>query len=291
VDSIKVVILSGKGGTGKSSFTSSLALGMSEKKIVLADADVDCPNQHILFPGKTMRKEALYVSKIAEFDGSKKISLNLREEICRFDALRIVNNKALINRSKCEGCGACAIVSPEALRLAPKLSGELIVRETELFPLVYGKLEPGESGSGRVVFEVKKAAESIAKEINASITLVDAPAGIGCPVIAAVTGCDYAVGVVEPTPASITNLKRALEVVEHFNIPFSVVINKAGISEIYEKKINDEFGGRLIAKIPYDEEIPRLLAQAVPPIKGKGNGAVGFKKAVDAVEKIIENIS
>ncbi|MBN1169653.1 ATP-binding protein [Candidatus Micrarchaeota archaeon] len=284
---MKVAILSGKGGTGKSSFASSLALEMSKKNMVLVDADVDCPNQHILFPGEILRKEPLYVSKTAVFDESKHIFSHRCAEVCRFGAIRIINSKAVIDRLKCEGCGACVLVCPDAIKLMPKLGGELIVKETKHFPLVYGKLEPGESGSGKVVFEVKKAAESIAKERGTELTIIDAPAGIGCPVIAALTGCDYAVGVVEPTPASIANLKRALEVVRHFNIPFSVVINKAGISETYEKKITVEFGEALIAQVPYDEEIPRLLAQAIPPIKGKGAGAKGFKKAVKAIEKKI----
>lgn len=284
---MKVAILSGKGGTGKSSFTSSLALGMSKKNLVLVDADVDCPNQHILFPGETLRKEPLYVSKIAVFDESRRVPSSRCAEVCRFGAMEIIDGKAVIDRIKCEGCGACVLACPEALKLVPKLGGEMVVKETQHFPLVYGRMEPGESGSGRVVFEVKKVADEIAKERGAALTLVDAPAGIGCPVIAAVTGCDYAVGVVEPTPASIANLERALEVVKHFRIPFSVIINKEGISEKYGKKIAERFGRRLIARIPYDEEVPRLLAHAIPPIRGEGEGAKGFQEAVEAVEKVL----
>ncbi len=287
---MKIVILSGKGGTGKSSITSSLALGLAYKGIVLVDADVDCPNQHILFPGKTLRKSPLYVSKTALFDHGKTVPESCAQ-VCRFGALKVKNGKAFVDKIKCEGCGACAVLHPQAFSLIPKFGGNLIIREGENFPLVYGALEPGESGSGKIVFEVKKAAKEIAEERNIGITLVDAPAGIGCPVIAAVTGCDYAIGVVEPTPASIANLQRALEVVEHFNTPFSVVINKAGISEIYEKKIKEQYGDKVIAQIPYDEEVPRLLAQAIPPINGEGKGAEGFKKAVETVEKVIETFS
>jgi len=285
---MKLVILSGKGGTGKSSFSSSLALGLSDRKVVLVDTDVDCPNQHILFPGKVLRREPLHVSKIAVFDKSKTIQSTRCADVCRFDAIKIEDGKAIIDRKRCEGCGACVLVCPDALKLVPKLTGELVVKDTEHFPLVYGKLEPGESGSGMVVFEVKKVADEIAKERNAGLTLVDAPAGIGCPVIAAATGCEHAIGIVEPTQASMANMQRALDVVRHFNIPYSVVLNKAGISEKYEKKITEEFGGRLIGTIPYDDEVPRLLADGVSPIRGKGKGAEGFKKAVEAVKGVIE---
>ncbi len=284
----RVVILSGKGGTGKSSFTSSLALGMSKRRLVLVDADVDCPNQHMLFPGETVRREPLHVSKVAVYDESVAIRSQRCADVCRFGAIKVSGDKAVIDRIKCEGCGACAIACPDALKLVPKLSGELVVRKTQKFPLVYGRLEPGESGSGRVVFEVKKAADDVAKENDAELVLIDAPAGIGCPVIAAVTGCDHAVGVVEPTPASIANLQRALEVVRHFSIPYSIVLNKAGISESHEKRITELFGDRLAAEIPYDEEVPKLLARAIPPILGKGGGAEGFRKAVRAVEEALE---
>ena len=286
---MKIAILSGKGGTGKSSFTSSLALGMSGRNIILIDADVDCPNQHILLRGKILRKDRLHVSKVAVFDESKKVSSKCAE-VCRFGAIEVIKSKAVIDKTKCEGCGACVLMFPDALKLVPKFSGEIIVKETENFPLVYGKLEPGESGSGRVVFEVKKIADEIAKKRNAKLTIIDVPAGIGCPVIAAITGCNYAIGIVEPTPASIANLERALEVVKHFNIPYSVVINKVGVSKEYERIIRKKFGNKVIAEIPYDEEVPYLLAEGISPILGKGGGAKSFKKSVKAVERVIEGL-
>jgi MinD superfamily P-loop ATPase len=284
---MKIVILSGKGGTGKSTITSSLALSLSkEKSLVLVDADADCPNQHIIFPGKLIRKQALKVSKIAVVDKTKKNTSKKPEEVCRFDAIKVANESAIIDRFKCEGCGACVLVN-DAITLQPKLAGELIIKQTESFPLVYGKLEPGESGSGKVVFEAKKAAQEVASKTNADLTLIDAPAGIGCPVIAAVTGSDYAIGVVEPTPASIANLERAMEVVEHFNIPYSVILNKAGISEKYEKMIAEKFQEKLIAQIPYDENVPYCLAEGIPPIKGKGEAAKALEDMVKKVKRIL----
>jgi MinD superfamily P-loop ATPase len=163
----------------------------------------------------------------------------------------------------------------------------MIVRETERFPLVYGRLLPGESGSGRIVHEARRIGDEIAEERDAELVLVDAPAGIGCPVIAAVAGCEYAIGVLEPTPAGMANLERALQVLEHFGIQYSVVMNKVGISRENERKAVRKFGKKLIAKIPYDEGIPRLLANGVPPVLGEGKAAESFRRLAGKVKAII----
>jgi MinD superfamily P-loop ATPase len=257
---VKIAILSGKGGTGKSSATSSIALAISKKrKIVLVDADADCPNQHILFPGKKLKEKEISVSKIA-----------------------------VIDYRKCSRCGACTVVCPnKAIRLIPKKSGSITAIKTRHFPLVYGRLLPGSSGTGKVVYEIKKLAEEIGKKEKANIILIDSSPGIGCPVIASITGCDHVVGIVEPTPTSITALERALKVVAHFNIPFSIAVNKAGISRKNEQRIEKKFGKNIIARIPYDDEIPRLLAKGIPPLLGKGRGASGFKELAEAVWDII----
>ncbi len=281
---MKIVIFSGKGGTGKSVVASSLALGLREN-IVLVDADSDCPNQHLLFPGKVLRREKLYLTKFAVIGKGCKGAKGI-EKVCRFGAIKTINGKPTVDKGKCEGCGACVLVCPKGTaKLVPKLTGKLIVSQTGNFPLVCARLEPGESGTGKLVFKAKEAAEEIARQNRINTTLIDAPAGIGCPVIAAVGGCDYALGVVEPTQASIANLERALEVVKHFKVPFSIILNKEGISKKYEKEIKRKFRGKLIAKIPHDKEVPLLLAKGVPPIKGKGKAAKALRQFVNAVEK------
>lgn len=280
---MKIVILSGKGGTGKSCVTSALASVLDS--VVLVDADVDCPNQHLLFRGKETSRRPFSASKLAVIGDNSPLDKDY-SGICQFGAIKRRGDSLYVDETRCEGCGACVIAFPELeIKLKPKNSGELITKETEKFPLVYGKLIPGESGSGRVVFEIKKIADEIAREKGIPLTLIDAPAGIGCPVIAAVTGCDYAIGVVEPTPASIANLERALKVVEHFNIPFSIIMNKVGISEKYEKKIKEMFGNRFAAEIPYDEEIPHLLAEGIPPLNGKGKAAQSLRELGVTVEE------
>ncbi|MFH1285964.1 MAG: ATP-binding protein [Candidatus Micrarchaeota archaeon] len=277
---MRVVVLSGKGGTGKSCVASSLALcAGAKKKLVLVDADADCPNQHLLFKGKILRREEVYASKIAVIIEEKcKLCLQCTE-VCQFNAIRKRGSKIFIDPLACEGCGACVIACREnALKLAPKFTGELVVKITNKFPLVYGRLKPGEAGSGKLVHKLRAMGDEIAKKENAETVLVDAPAGIGCPVIAAVAGCEYAIGVIEPTPASIINLERALEVAKHFKIPYGVVLNKEGISGKYEGRIRRKFGKKLLASIPYDKEISILLAKGIPPAEGKGEGAKALRE-------------
>ena len=273
---MQVAILSGKGGTGKSCVSSALALAF--RNCVFVDADVDCPNQHLLFKGAQLERRWFSASKIAVI-GNNRPGGKDYGRVCEFQAIAREGNRLAILETRCEGCGACSIAFPELkIRLAERESGEVMASDTGLFPLVHGRLVPGMAGSGKVVFELKRMAGAIASRRGLPDILIDAPAGIGCPVIAAVTGCDYAIGVVEPTPASISNLDRALRIVRHFNIPFMVVMNKQGISKPHEREIARRYGKRLIASIPYDEEVPRLLAEGTPPSLGTGTAARAFRE-------------
>ncbi len=277
---MNIVVLSGKGGVGKSSVVSAIAKQLSKyRKIVLADADVDCPNQHILFKGSVYEENMLYLTETAVMSGYIK---NLDQGICRFGAIR----EGSVDVSRCTGCGACTITYPDNFKLEKKLTGRLIVRKTAEFPLVYGKLEPGESGSGKLVHSIRKKAEKFAGN---PLILIDAPAGIGCPVVAAITGCDRAVCIVEPTPASISALERAISTLNHFSIPYDIIVNKEGISQEYSERINDMFKEKILARVPYDEEIPRLLANAIVPSQGSGRGAHALRKASEVFSAMMED--
>ncbi|MCI0503414.1 ATP-binding protein [Candidatus Micrarchaeota archaeon] len=282
---MKIVVLSGKGGTGKSCVASAIALELGH--CILVDADVDCPNQFLLFKGKEKSRDTFSASKLAVIGNNAPVCRDY-SKVCEFGAITLEGGKLRIIETRCEGCGACGIAFPELeIKLVPKNSGEIMVSETAGFPLVYGRLIPGEAGSGKVVFEIKRITQEIVSRRGIPDILIDAPAGIGCPVIAAVSGSDHAIGIVEPTPASIANLERALEVVRHFSIPYSIVMNKQGISEKYEKEIIQRFGGLLAARIPYDENVPRMLASGTPPSLGKGPAARELKKMAKKLIRLI----
>jgi len=207
---MKIVVASGKGGVGKSMLSSSLALLFSkDKKIVACDCDVDAPNLG-LWLGITDwdKSEKISTSFKAKIDQSKCTKCGKCKDICRFFAVEENDNEFIINPFLCEGCGACQLVCPvDAIEIKPVKNGELREKKTEYgFHLISGQLYPGESGSGKIVEELREKS----KQYDHDVMILDSAAGIGCPVIASIRGCDYAVLVTEPTPSGFSDLKRIL---------------------------------------------------------------------------------
>ncbi len=260
----KICVLSGKGGVGKSSITASLAVVLSEtRKIITADCDVDASNLALVLG---LREKDL--KECWEISTNKKATL----VECYFGAIKWNKEKRIpeFDQMKCEGCGACAIVCPtNAIQLVEKKNARICIGRTKFgFDVVSGQLKTGEAGSGKVVAEVKKIAMEKGKK--AEILLVDAAAGIGCPVIASVTGSDFVIAVTEPTPSGLSDLKRALSVVKHFGIPFGIVINKHDLNAAFALKI-EEFAEEkrvpVLARIPYDKSFVEALVELKPVIE------------------------
>jgi len=197
----------------------------------------------------------------------------------------MVNNKPQLNPFLCEGCGACEIICPQkAITLKPVQNGEIRIKKTKYdFPLVSGQLYPGETGSGKVVTEIKKEAE----KFKYDLMLIDSSPGTGCPVIASLQDSNFAILVTEPTPSGFTDLKRVLKVVNHFNIPYGVVINKWDINENLSQKIGKWSGPKLLGKISFDKGIFKAIADLKPILETN----LQVKKEIREIFKNLNQLS
>lgn len=274
----KITILSGKGGTGKTTVSSSLAVLLSKnKKISVADCDADAPNLSLslgLNEDSYSSWQEVQTNEKAVLDEKKCIGCKKCLNTCNFGAISWdeKKNKPVFNSMLCEGCGACQLVCPRnAIRLEKVNNGKIGSVETGYsFTLNSGHLNIGATGSGKVVNLIKEKTELDAKEKNSEIILSDSAAGIGCPVIASIQGSDFIVAVTEPTPSGLNDLKRALETVEHFKIPYGIIINKYDINPDFTKKIEKflkEKNIPLLGKIPYNKKCVEALVNMKPVVE------------------------
>ncbi len=268
-----IVILSGKGGVGKSSITASLAIAMSkDRKIICADCDVDASNLSLLFGLDTdsyIEWRQISTNYAAVIDKKRCIGCERCIDSCYFNTLKLIDDKPGLKKFGCEGCGVCEIVCPvKAIRLSPIDNAFIGYAKTDKgFFIASAQLLAGSTGSGKVVAEVKRKAREIGQD--ADLMMIDAAAGIGCPVIASVTGSDYAVLVTEPTPSGYEDMLRALEIVDHFRIKKGIIINKYDLNEEYSKKIEsfaEKNNIRIISKIPFNRAFVEAMTRMVPII-------------------------
>jgi len=278
----KIAVISGKGGVGKTSLVASLA-SLAHKdhdvNLIVLDCDVDAPNLALLLPAKSKEDvitQDMYTTKKATFLEEKCTQCKqcYDEHFCEFNALNWDenNNIPIIDYLACEGCGACRVLCPEsAFEINPVKSGEILSYETSSeLPLIYGITKLGSTTSGLLVSEVKERANHLEKYEDANLILIDGPPGIGCPVIATVSGLDYIIAITEPTPSGIHDLKRALEMVNQFNIPFGIVINKADLKSASQKQLNSyikKSSHEVLGKINFDLAIPEAMSYAEPVVE------------------------
>ena len=255
----EITVISGKGGTGKTTFTANLASLLNN--LVIGDCDVDAPNLHLLLNPVNISEEIHKGAKLAVKNQELCIDCGKCYSNCRFNA--ITADDYQIKNLKCEGCGVCVEVCPtDALKLEPIETGSLYQAESKFGDMVHARLIPGADTSGKLVSEVKKKASEIAKKKNKDWILIDGSPGIGCPVIASLTGSDMAILVTEPTLSGFADLKRVIEVVKHFKIPAGLVINKYDLNEKISNQIESFCHGEdieLLTKIPYSRVIVESL--------------------------------
>jgi MinD superfamily P-loop ATPase len=280
---MKIVVASGKGGVGKSMLASALILLFSkERRVVACDCDVDAPNLG-LWLGITKYDfiERISTSEKAFIDKKKCIQCGKCKEVCNFKAIEKRNGEFEVNPFLCEGCGVCELVCPaNAIKIKAVKNGEIRINNTKYnFPVISGKLYPGESGSGKIVEELKRKAE----EFKYEIAIFDSPAGIGCPVIASVRGSDFAILITEPTPSGFSDLKRILKIVNHFQIPYGVVINKWDINPALSRKIEKWSKEKFLGKISYDKKVIDCIVNLKPITKSDS-------KVVNEIDKIFDKL-
>jgi MinD superfamily P-loop ATPase len=268
----EVVIISGKGGVGKSAISASLgAILMKKHKVVLADTDVDAPNLDLFFTARLRSSKDVKASEKAFINCEKCTCCLECVEACKFFAITVSDGAPVLIRYFCEGCGACSIVCPEgAIEIKDMKNGNIATFDIDNAVIVSGELMIGESSSGRLVDEVKRAAKEEAGRINADLIITDGPPGTGCPVISAIKGSDYVIAATEPTPAALSDLRRIFDVIRHFDLPSGIVINKAGLHQASEDLIREfakQIGVPILAAVPYDMSVPEATARAMPVVE------------------------
>ncbi len=261
----ELVIVSGKGGTGKTSLTAAFAALATDH--VVSDCDVDAPNLHLLLAPKVEKTEDFIASKVASINPELCTECYACKESCRFDA---ISEELIIDTILCEGCGVCKLVCPvEAVKLEDALSGHIYASETEYCPMAHALLFPGEANSGKLVSRVRQLAKDIAKEKKKELLLVDGPPGIACATIATISGASAGVVVVEPTIPAIHDMERALQLFAHFKIPVMVVINKFDLNLQKTKGIEAycaEQGVEVVGHIPFDDMMTEAVVAGKPAV-------------------------
>ena len=254
----QLTILSGKGGTGKTTITASLAV--LAKNAVVADCDVDAPDLHMLLHPKVTKTQEFKGSKLAVIDEEKCIECGLCREKCRFDA---ITEDFRIDYIACEGCGVCTIICPvEAITLTERISGHAYISKTEYGFMAPAMLSPGEANSGKLVTLVRQNAKILAEGEHSDLIIIDGPPGIGCPVIASVAGVNAGLVVTEPTISGIHDLERALQLLRHFNVPPLVCVNMYDINEDNADRIVNfckENGIAFVGKISFNPVVTEAM--------------------------------
>jgi MinD superfamily P-loop ATPase len=256
----EIAIISGKGGTGKT--TVCAALGTFAGEVVMADCDVDAPDLHILLNPSVKWTSAFIASQIAVIDEERCTLCGICEETCRFHAI----TQSKIDPIACEGCGVCAHICPEdAIRMVDHQSGTIYDSDTRIGRMTHAKLLPGEGNSGRLVTEVRKLSTKIANEEGVSTVLIDGSPGIGCPVIATVTGVTLGIIVTEPTMSGIHDMQRVLDLLTQFRVKAAVIINKFDLNIENTEAIErycQEHGVEVLGRIQFDSVMTESMVAA-----------------------------
>ncbi len=275
----QLVILSGKGGTGKTSLAAAFAHlareGTSPLRAVLADADVDAANLELVLQPHLLEQHEFMGGSKAVIDPAKCEGCGVCEQVCRFDAVNphpspppLAGEGYRVDPIACDGCAACVYQCPtQAIHMEPQLAGHWFRSDCRYGPLFHAALLPAHENSGKLVTLVKQQARLLGLDEGYQAVIVDGPPGIGCPVISAAAGADLAIIVAEPTAAGIHDMRRALETTAHFRVKSLVCINKADIYPAGAEQIDTyccEHGIEMVGRIPFDATVTEAMVHGEP---------------------------
>ena len=265
----EIVVLSGKGGTGKTSLVASFAALAKDK--VLADCDVDAADLHLLLKPAIKEENEFWSGQVAVIDKNKCIECGLCWGVCRFEAIKNLE----VDPVSCEGCSFCYHVCPaEAIVMKENLSGHWFISETHYGPLVHARLGIAQENSGKLVAVVRQKARQIAEGKDIDCVITDGPPGIGCAAISSLSGANLALLVTEPTLSGIHDLERIIGVCNHFGMLAVVCINKYDINELNCGKIESyclAHGIEVVAKLPFDNVVTEALIKGLPVVECSQN--------------------
>jgi MinD superfamily P-loop ATPase len=259
----EVVVISGKGGAGKTSLTAAFA--HLAENVVICDLDVDAPDLHILLDPKSFHREDFVSGHEALIRAADCTGCGACLAHCRFGAVIGDGQIFRVDPLRCEGCRVCVALCPEgAVEFQARTCGEWALSETRFGPMVHARLHPGAENSGRLVTLLKREALDLASGRGADLILSDGAPGIGCPVISSLSGTDLAVVVTEPTPSGRHDLERVCELCEHFSVPVAVIINKADLNHAEADSIEAfcrHTGHEVLARLPHDPAVTLAMVE------------------------------
>ncbi|MBN1917683.1 MAG: 4Fe-4S dicluster domain-containing protein [Verrucomicrobia bacterium] len=276
----ELIVISGKGGTGKTSLVASFAALAG--RAVLADCDVDAADLHLILDPKTWHRESFSGGKEARILVEECIACARCQAVCRFGAIRYdgppsrtIAKTYRVEPIACEGCGVCVRFCPtDAIVFQPVVTGEWFVSETRHGAMVHARLRPGGENSGKLVTVVRTQARELAERDQCDLILVDGAPGIGCPVVASITGADMVLIVTEPTLSGLHDFERVHALVRHFGIPALLCVNKHDINPAISERIAataERLGVRVVGTIPYDTAFTRAQLDGVSIVEYAGS--------------------
>jgi len=289
----ELVVISGKGGTGKTSIVASFAT--LAQNAVLADCDVDAADLYLILAPEVLESQEFYSGRVASIRADLCIECGECVEHCRYDAVLTNGGSALrasysVDPIACEGCGVCVRFCPqEAIEFPDRHCGQWFVSDTRAGPMVHARLGIAAGNSGKLVSTVRTAAQTVAGERHKSLIVVDGPPGVGCPVIASVTGTSLALVVTEPTVSGQHDLERVLSLTKHFGIPTAVCVNKFDVNPVMADRIEEvakEQGAAVAGRVRYDEMVTSAQVEAKATTEMSGPAGEDIRVLWQNLQKI-----